>query len=942
MTRIQPSTAMKTALALLSILCLAATAADSSDAEWEAHRQRILDRPREVFYNTDGCDAVYFGLQGGPRKEATPENFKQERFAYCLGTETTTLSYCVGGSGHVLYDSKVATPLFVDPDPSGGQGRNVLRELFAQGTDPVQLASEFCREHGLEYFVGLRMNDTHDNHHTKAHPSIFWSPFKENHPDALFGSEDRRPPYCTWTAMEFTHPAVQQFCRGLVQELCDRYDMDGFEYDFMRHAQFFRSVGFGGHASQEELDTLTELMRQLRGITEAAGRAKGHPLLVAVRVPDSVEYCRAIGIDIEKWLSERLVDILITTSYFQLNPWSYTVELAHKYGVKCLASLDESRIGAHLPLGNRNSLQSYQAQIMAAMRQGVDGIYLFNMEYGVLKARAFAKPESLKFQDKLYYATYRGSGGFLPGGYLRNGEFYGHLPAVEPGNQAAVAANGSLNIPIYIGDELQDANVMARQPTVTAQLRSPAGCDFRLAVNGAEVPLLRKGPEEGVYTYDIPSKLVRCGDNLFTVSPVGYRGGFQRVTAVKGDALLSGRQQGKWRRFYRGEADAERIVDGAYELTDAVSHDHSAASLWHPLPGTGIPLQVKAAIKVLAATDDSSAVLRLADGTHVERVAFLPNEIRLVFAGKSAPFDTTDGFHRYEIDFGNGTVTVRADGRELLSAPLAGDVRDAKCNMVGYAESIPGINANGVVIGSVSPLGQGTMLFKELEILQETLSVQDFAVAIHFAEEPEPELLALREAEIVPLAQVEVRNGAVACGEGVVSHYAANAIVADDDAVLLLHRRGNRDPYFELGPAMMPQLTDPPRFLLAEFTVRALADGPNGEPAFLFSLSPVRPGQQNQAWDMGLLVGTKTLHCDALKGKIDDRNLDLLKDNTYRIAIDTQTGNAILWCNGNMLLAGHIANGAGRKQPFAFLGDGAAKAVNGIVRFKGTVVGVPK
>ena len=43
-----------------------------------------------------------------------------------------------------------------------------------------------------------------------------------------------------------------------------------------------------------------------------------------------------------------------------------------------------------------------------------------------------------------------------------------------------------------------------------------------------------------------------------------------------------------------------------------------------------------------------------------------------------------------------------------------------------------------------------------------------------------------------------------------------------------------------------------------------------------------------------------------------------------------------------MLLAGHIANGTGRRQPFAFLGDGAAKAVNGLVRFKGAVVGVPK
>lgn len=42
-------------------------------------------------------------------------------------------------------------------------------------------------------------------------------------------------------------------------------------------------------------------------------------MIVAVRVPDSVEYCRARGFDIERWLFEGLVDLLIATCYFQLN-----------------------------------------------------------------------------------------------------------------------------------------------------------------------------------------------------------------------------------------------------------------------------------------------------------------------------------------------------------------------------------------------------------------------------------------------------------------------------------------------------------------------------------------------------------------------------------------------------------------------------------------------
>ena len=187
-----------------------------------------------------------------------------------------------------------------------------------------------------------------------------------------------------------------------------------------------------------------------------------------------------------------------------------------------------------------------------------------------------------------------------------------------------------------------------------------------------------------------------------------------------------------------------------------------------------------------------------------------------------------------------------------------------------------------------------------------------------------------------------MQNGAVVCRSDIVNHYVANSIVADDDAVLLLHRHRNRDPYLEFTPAIMPQLQNPPRFLLAEFTAGVLADGPNGEPALLFVLAPNRPSQQNATWEVGVLVGTQLVQCESFKSRISFNGIDLHQDNTFRIAMDTQTGNAVLWCNGKLLQAGSISRGVGRKSPFSYIGDGASKAVNGIVRFKGAVVGVPQ
>jgi hypothetical protein len=61
-------------------------------------------------------------------------------------------------------------------------------------------------------------------------------------------------------------------------------------------------------------------------------------------VPDSVDYCRFIGLDLEKWLGEGLTDLLVVTGYTQLNPWEDGVKLGHKYGVKVYPSLDEPRV----------------------------------------------------------------------------------------------------------------------------------------------------------------------------------------------------------------------------------------------------------------------------------------------------------------------------------------------------------------------------------------------------------------------------------------------------------------------------------------------------------------------------------------------------------------------------------------------------------------------
>ena len=98
--------------------------------------------------------------------------------------------------------------------------------------------------------------------------------------------------------------------------MCENYDVDGIELDFFRHPQLFKGVANGALATPEELEMLTEFMRRVRKMAETTGAKRAKPVLIALKVPDSVDFCRAIGIDLERWLAEDLADILVPVDIF--------------------------------------------------------------------------------------------------------------------------------------------------------------------------------------------------------------------------------------------------------------------------------------------------------------------------------------------------------------------------------------------------------------------------------------------------------------------------------------------------------------------------------------------------------------------------------------------------------------------------------------------------
>ena len=62
---------------------------------------------------------------------------------------------------------------------------------------------------------------------------------------------------------------------------------------------------------QEHLEMMSDLVRRVRKLADEVGAQRGRPFLVAARTPFNLAYARYIALDLETWLAEELLDLLI-------------------------------------------------------------------------------------------------------------------------------------------------------------------------------------------------------------------------------------------------------------------------------------------------------------------------------------------------------------------------------------------------------------------------------------------------------------------------------------------------------------------------------------------------------------------------------------------------------------------------------------------------------
>lgn len=415
------------------------------------------------------------------------------------------------------------------PDTFQGRVIRRIRDFLLAGNDFVGLTRQRCQERGLGFFLTWRMFDVHG----LEHPEDPWTnDFYRANPQFRIG-ETLDPRWNGEISLDFSHPEVRAYQLGLIREFVERYPVDGLELDFMRNPCLFgRAIPYERRAA-----ALREFLVEVRALLDAAGPDR--PL--GVRVLQRWDLTLELGLDLESWVREGLVDLVNVSSFYETSVDNdlavYRTRLpgARIYGelTQCGSVVRAVELG--LELCRKCTPEILRSTAQAFLAQGADGLSLFNfVYYRDYSFGALNKPD--KFEPP--FAALRGLADRAqlagePKHYVlaRQSWFYqGQLPLdlTSPGSR-------HLQLALPVGQDFTHPS--SREPFhATAVLR----LQFEKPVAGLEVTVRRAGrllapcrvdgelfPTpylEGVPTdhactldYELPLELLELGPNRFTL-----------------------------------------------------------------------------------------------------------------------------------------------------------------------------------------------------------------------------------------------------------------------------------------------------------------------------------------------------------------------------------------------------------------------------------------
>jgi hypothetical protein len=255
-------------------------------------------------------------------------------------------------------------------------GLRNLHGLAEEGHDPLGIMLNRSIQRGLETFITWRPNEVHNVHEPDSWLlSQFWTEHPEWHigtpgdplPDLhteILGPVS--PIVAEWLpgGLDFAVPEVRNQTLRQITEVCDRYPIDGIDLDFQRFPIYFQ---FG--EERQNTHIMTEFVRKIRSIANAAGEKRGRPLKLSARIMAKPEQNTGLGLDPVTWVSEGLLDFVIVSHY-----------LRNEYDLPIGEYRDifPDDLPLYASIEYEGEPDRYREIAQQLWRDGVDGIQMFN------------------------------------------------------------------------------------------------------------------------------------------------------------------------------------------------------------------------------------------------------------------------------------------------------------------------------------------------------------------------------------------------------------------------------------------------------------------------------------------------------------------------------------------------------------------------------------
>ena len=437
-----------------------------------------------------------------------------------VSTGVDTLVYMVGlEGGMALYDSRVSQKWGDNikkwTHPVFYRAARQLRELIANGHDPLKLLCDRCHEKGM-FFVAANWLGLQGGSKIPSRGFGRKSDFVYDHPQYEVGDEnDPRAQNIDSQRFSWLHEGVREERFRVYEELLVRYETDGVELNL---AEFVPLCKFS--EGDRVAPLLTNWIHRLREAAERGATAQGIKKRIYVRIPAYPEVWKALGYDVETWARDGLVDGLVCMGGTMESPIDHGPDLSAAVAA-CEGTNCKTLVGFSDLLGRQFERAATPEMIWGAAAngyaQGADGFAIVEYHFtpngfplteeDVWTLRLLPHPDLLASADKLYRArSVRRGMQNEPDWTIRDKIT---LPATLNVGQPVSAT-------VRVADDVAAVQADGRLESIHLRVRltsiEPSLNDVRVTLNGKELP------ESLLRLEDLTYRLYKLG----AINPYGF------------------------------------------------------------------------------------------------------------------------------------------------------------------------------------------------------------------------------------------------------------------------------------------------------------------------------------------------------------------------------------------------------------------------------------